>query len=200
MANDKDLLSRRVRRIFNDLVDLGLVKSDWNPFDFLRIDSGPIHYEICDNGCSGKVIPVPGPQDEGNAKAHLHITEHYRIGDIGKIIKYRYEICWGYYIDKKVEGDYVRELLLELKRGIRFDYHPETGGKDPKYHFHPNGCGDFRVETSEMEPKSVGLFAIYSFGDESNRDAVERNRTLSDSICEEFFRGTPPNKALQRNG
>ncbi|MCL2824149.1 MAG: hypothetical protein FWD57_09175, partial [Polyangiaceae bacterium] len=115
--------------------------------------------------CSGNgIIPLPGPK-ESNRRAHFHIEEQYSVAPPHDLVFYRYEICWQFdCLGADQRADYLREYYFTLRRGVRFDHHPKVGGSDhPKYHWHPNGCSEFRLSTCMMTPLKTAIVATMMF-------------------------------------
>lgn len=111
----------------------------------------------------GLLISVPGPK-EAACGAHLHIEERYSPLDHG-LVHYRYEICWQ--VDRYIsaaQDDYLRDSLITLRRGVRFDHHPGVqDAHHPTYHWHPNGCSEFRLASGQMSPLKTALLAVLMF-------------------------------------
>jgi hypothetical protein len=126
--------------------------------------------------CTGDVlIMLPGPK-EANGRAHLHVEERYSTTGQHDLVYYRYEICWQFDRDiSAAQDDYLRDSLITLRRGVRFDHHP--GAQDrhhPNFHWHPNGCSEFRLESGQMTPLKTALVATIMFNH-------ERLKTLTDA-------------------
>lgn len=120
--------------------------------------------------CFGNVILLPGPK-EGGEGTHLHVEERFST-EAGNLMQfYRYEICWSFErVLEAPRNDYIRDSIIGLRRGVRFDHHPKRQDRDhPLYHWHPNGCSELRLETGKMTPLKVALVAILMF----DRERVE---------------------------
>jgi hypothetical protein len=142
----------------------------------LEIDRASFFEQFEENGdvgfrdpgaCSGQVVRLPGPK-EANGDAHLHIEERYSTMSPYELTHYRYEICWKFERDISAsQDDYLRDSLITLRRGVRFDHHP--GAQDashPQYHWHPNGCSEFRLGSGIMTPLKVAVLAVLMFDGE----------------------------------
>jgi hypothetical protein len=114
--------------------------------------------------CAGTVIMLPGPK-EANKQAHMHIEEHYDARSPHELKFYRYEICWSFDIVLPApQNDYLRDSMITLRRGVRFDHHPQIQDPHhPPYHWHPNGCSELRLSTGKMSPLKVAIVAILMF-------------------------------------
>ena len=139
---------------------------------FTQLDDGFRDSGACS---SGLLIELPGPK-EALRGAHLHVEERYSTMNPQGLVHYRYEICWQFDRDISAsQDDYLRDSLITLRRGVRFDHHP--GAQDahhPKYHWHPNGCSEFRLESDQMSPLKTALVATMMF----DRERIE---TLTDA-------------------
>lgn len=115
--------------------------------------------------CTGNLLVIPTGPKEATGSAHLHIEERYSPSAPHDLVHYRYEICWQFdRIIPAPQEDYLRDSLITLRRGVRFDHHP--GAQDahhPKYHWHPNGCSEFRLASGQMTPLKTALIAVMMF-------------------------------------
>lgn len=146
-------------------------------------DGGEIGFR--DGGaCTGNLLVLPTGPKEATGSAHLHIEERYSPSAPHDLVRYRYEICWQFErIIPASREDYLRDSLITLRRGVRFDHHPgpqdahHPGVQDahhPKYHWHPNGCSEFRLASGQMTPLKTALIAVLMFD-------RERVKTLTDA-------------------
>ena len=154
-------LFKKQREVLDQLKGLvkGVADLDAASF-FKQIDGG-----FRDSGaCSGLLIMLPGPT-EATSRAHLHIEERYSTVGQHDLAYYRYEICWQF--DRNIsaaQDDYLRDSLITLRRGVRFDHHPDAqDAHHPKYHWHPNGCSEFLLESGRMSPLKTALVATMMF-------------------------------------
>lgn len=148
-----------------------------------------------DKGCRAEqLIVLPGPSEATNG-AHLHLDERYTFTEEGEatLAFYRYEICWAYDLNpERRRDDYCVELLVQLRRGLRFDYHPARGDTDthPTFHWHPNGCSELRFGTEMMTPLHAAVFAYMSFGTKVQKEIVEaepRTRNVLTDLRKSHF-------------
>ena len=163
------LLFRKRREALEQLKGLVDGVGDIDAASFFKaLDDGFQDSGAC---ASGLLILLPGPK-EATGNAHLHIEERYSTSAPYDLVHYRYEICWQF--DRDISAsrdDYLRDSLITLRRGVRFDHHP--GAQDvhhPEYHWHPNGCSEFRLESCQMSPLKTALLATMMF----DRSRVEK--------------------------
>lgn len=153
------------REIINDIRGILPDAGDHDAASFFEsVENNPGEKGFRDRGCMGAIIMLPGPK-EAACLSHLHIEERYST-TTRELTFYRYEICWAYdpFIPEFRPDDYIREVLLQLRRGIRFDHHPKVGGTcHSAFHWHPNGCSEFRLATKKMTPLKTVLMACLMF-------------------------------------
>ncbi len=173
------------------LRDLGAVLPDVNDLDpasfFETVEEqGEVGFRNRD--CSGNVILLPGPK-EAEYHAHLHVEERYSTGTGHDLTFYRYEICWSFDIISP-PNDYLRDSIVSLRRGVRFDHHPQRQDSDhPRYHWHPNGCSELRLKTGKMSvsipwrasggPPSTELLVARHAGHDEQRGRPEFRRATA---------------------
>jgi len=158
----QSLLFKKRREALDQLKGLVEGVGDVDAASFFK----PLDDGFQDGGAcaSGLLIKLPGPK-EATGGAHLHVEERYSTSAPHEIIHYRYEICWQFERDiSAAQDDYLRDSLITLRRGVRFDHHP--GAQDahhPKFHWHPNGCSEFRLASGKMSPLKTALIAVLMF-------------------------------------
>lgn len=165
----KNFLFKKQREALDSLKGLVDDVDDIGPTSFFKqLDNG-----FRDSGsCNGGVlVTLPGPK-EAARRAHLHIEERYSAKALNELVYYRYEICWHFDRDiSAAQDDYLRDSLITLRRGVRFDH--DRDAKDeyhPLYHWHPNGCSEFRLASDWMSPLKTALVATMMF----DRGRVEK--------------------------
>lgn len=158
----QNFLYKKQRETLNQLKPLIDGKGDIDPASFFKQFADGFR----DSGaCTGDLlIMLPGPK-EAKGHAHLHIEERYSTTGQRDLIHYRYEICWQFARDiSAAQDDYLRDSLIMLRRGVRFDHHPDVGDTNhPEYHWHPNGCSEFRLKSGKMSPLKTAIIAVMMF-------------------------------------
>jgi len=189
----QQILFRHRRQTLNGLAVLVPAASDLDPASFLgevRGQEGEIGFS--DPGCASNLkIPLPGP-DEAGRSAHLHIEQLYSTRPPNSISHYRFEICWCHDVVLPAPaGDYLRDSMLCLRRGVRFDHHPLTEElRHPQFHWHPNGCSEFRMVSGEMTALKTAAVAFLMFDPKALSDACSTNQQVH-NVVEQLYREMP---------
>ena len=185
----QQLLFRHQRQALDQIAELVPEAHDLDPASFFEQFAYPGEAGFRNQGCSGTGILLPGPKEAEN-RAHLHIEEHYDTRNPHVLKFYRYEICWSFdFVLTAPPNDHVRDSIIVLRRGVRFDHHPHfQDPHHPTYHWHPNGCSEFRLSTGEMSPLKVAIVASLMF-DRARLNTLESTRITK--AIEELRREIP---------
>ncbi|MFO0574304.1 MAG: hypothetical protein U1A78_09910 [Polyangia bacterium] len=186
----KNFLFKKQREALNQLQGLVDGVADIDPASFFtQFDDGFRDSGAC---ASDLLIKLPGPK-EASRRAHLHVEERYSTVNPHDLVHYRYEICWQFDRDiSAAQDDYLRDSLITLRRGVRFDHHP--GAQDahhPKYHWHPNGCSEFRLESDRMSTLKTALVATIMFDRERLEKLTDARFTNSMAELRKAIPGLP---------